>query len=272
MNALKTLQENNDMKITYTRASLIQSLKTLLNDGFLLVFNRDDLDVVKTAKALQSAGINNMELTCRVTNPLEKIKELKAELPEFICGAASLVDSRRIEHDKSIPGLADVIEAGADYLVSAAGFTKASYDQYAKDYPMIPGCGTVSELVQQYDLGASFCKLFPANLIGGVSYIKSIDPAIHKSLSIMPTGGTNMNNIPDYVKAGCLVVGGSFSMIEADVLKKIVAEQDYESLSQEFKKIKVLIDECRSRQYPNLDFLNADIETISLATGRHFNL
>lgn len=250
----------------------MHSLQTILRDGFILVFNKDELDVVETAKALQSAGINNMELTTRVSNPIEKIKRLKAELPDFVCGVASLVDSRKIEAQKNLPTIEDVIIAGADYLVSAAGFKAETYEKYAADYPMIPGCGTVTELVNQYDLGASFCKLFPANLIGGVSYLKSIEPAIHHSMSIMPTGGTNADNIPQYVKAGCLVLGGSFSMINSETFAEIVEQQDYESLAREFKKIKLLINECREKKYPELNFLNADLEEISRVTGRNFNL
>ena len=41
-------------------------LTTLLRDGFILVFNQDKLDIVKTAEALLAAGIGNMEVTCRI--------------------------------------------------------------------------------------------------------------------------------------------------------------------------------------------------------------
>ncbi|MHC4302239.1 MAG: hypothetical protein ACYS7Y_33690 [Planctomycetota bacterium] len=46
---------------------------TLLRDGLILVFNQDKLDVVETAKALIEAGVNNMEVTCRISRPLEKL-------------------------------------------------------------------------------------------------------------------------------------------------------------------------------------------------------
>ena len=41
----------------------------LVRDGFILVFNQDKLDVVKTAKALTDAGVYNMEVTCRIRRP-----------------------------------------------------------------------------------------------------------------------------------------------------------------------------------------------------------
>ncbi len=46
------------------------TITTLLRDGFILVFNQNKLDIVKTAEALIKAGINIMEVTCRINQPL----------------------------------------------------------------------------------------------------------------------------------------------------------------------------------------------------------
>jgi hypothetical protein len=88
----------------------------------------------------------------------------------------------------------------------------------------------------------------------------------------VPTGGTNAGNIPDYIDAGILVLGGSFSMIEKATMKKIVDEQDYDLLTDELIKIKLLIDKLRAEKYPDIDFATASIEQISQMTGRNFNL
>lgn len=254
-----------------------KAMEALVRDGFILVFNSNELDVVKTAEALQKAGMNNMEVTCRIENSLEKIAHLKAEKPEFIAGAASLIDFdgmresyNRKNPESAIPTVDEAVESGADYLVSAINFSAESYNKYAKKMPMCPGCGTATEIVSQFALGAGFCKLFPASVIGGVKYIKSIDPAIHKSISIMPTGGTNAGNIPDYIDAGVLILGGSFSMF-AEAFKTVVAEQDYDLLASELKKVKDLIDTERAKKYPTLDFKTASIEEIERVTGRNFN-
>jgi len=42
------------------------TITILLRDALILVFNQDKLDVVKTAEALIEAGVNNMEVTCRI--------------------------------------------------------------------------------------------------------------------------------------------------------------------------------------------------------------
>jgi 2-dehydro-3-deoxyphosphogluconate aldolase/(4S)-4-hydroxy-2-oxoglutarate aldolase len=256
-----------------------QSITQLVQDGFILVFNQDKLDVVKTAQALAEAGIFNMEVTCRIERPLEKISRLKRQMPEFCVGAASLVDFEPVlcrynqQHpDDPLPSVDEVVQAGADYLVSAVNFSSETFKRYAGKIAMIPGCGTATEIVAQYTGGANLCKLFPAKQIGGPGYLKAIDPAIHKLISIVPTGGTTGDNIPDYIAAGVLVLGGSFSMIARDTLNKIVSEQDYGLLASEIRQVKALIDDCRAKQYPSLDMKTASLEAISEVTGRNFNI
>ena len=254
-------------------------LRTILRDGFILVFNQDRLDIVKTAEALIKAGINNMEVTCRISKPLEKLKRLRGQLPDFAAGVASLVDFPSMleicntgHPGDPLPSVAEAIDAGACYIVSAANFSDASYAKFAGVVPMIPGCGTTTEIVSQFAKGANLCKVFPAKQLGGPGFVKAIDPAIHKTISLVPTGGTNAQNMGDYIEAGVLVLGGSFSMIDKPVMQQIVADQDYDLLAEKLTEIKQMIDKLRSAKWPDIDFAAADIKEISRITGRNFNL
>jgi len=255
------------------------TITTLLKDGFILVFNQNKLDIVKTAEALIKAGINNMEVTCRINKPLEKLARLRKELPDFAAGTASLIDwpemlyvYNRANPQDPLPSVEEVVDAGASYLVSAVNFSSASYKKFAGQLPIIPGCGSATEVVSQFSKGANLCKVFPAKQLGGPAFVKAIDPAIHKTISLVPTGGTNPGNIPDYINAGVLVLGGSFSMIEKATMNKIIDEQDYILLAKELTVIKQLIDGLRAEQYPDIDFAKASIEQISNTTGRNFNI
>lgn len=256
-----------------------KALETLVRDGFILVFNQDKLDVVRTAEALMEAGINNMEVTCRIKQPLAKLERLAKQLPDFVAGAASLVDSagmlkiyNEAHPNDPLPTVQQVIDAGAGYLVSAMNFEAATYEQFAGKVPLIPGCGTVTEIVSQFAQGANLVKIFPAKQLGGPAFVKAIDPAIHKTISIVPTGGTNPSNFGDYIEAGILVLGGSFSMIEKTTMAKIIEEQDYKLLAAELTKAKTMIDELRSSKWSGLDFATATIAEITQATGRNFNI
>jgi len=255
------------------------TITTLLQDGFILVFNQDKLDIVKTAEALIKAGVNNMEVTCRINKPLEKLSRLRKELGDFAAGSASLIDSpamldvyNNAHPQDPLPSVQDVADAGACYLVSAINFRDESFKKFAGKLPMIPGCGSVTEVVSQFSKGANLCKIFPAKQLGGPGFVKAIDPAIHKTISLVPTGGTNPTNIPDYIDAGVLVLGGSFSMIEKATMKKIIDEQDYNLLAKELTTIKHLIDSLRVEKYPEINFATTSIEQISRSTGRNFNL
>jgi len=255
------------------------TITTLLRDGFILVFNQDKLDVVKTAEALIEAGINNMEVTCRISRPLDKLIRLRKELPDFATGAASLIDSpamldiyNKANPQDPQPSLKQAVDAGACYLVSAINFSDAGFEKFAGRIPMIPGCDGATEVVTQFSKGANLCKIFPANQLGGPTFVKAIDPAIHKIISLVPTGGTNASNIPDYISAGVLVLGGSFSMIEGPTMRKIINEQDYDLLAEELTRVKILINRVRAEKYPGIDFASASLEEISRATGRNFNV
>jgi len=258
---------------------LKSTITTLLRDGFILVFNQDKLDVVKTAQALIKAGVNNMEVTCRIKKPLEKLKRLRRELADFAAGSASLIDwpqmldvYNKANPQDPLPSVRQVVDAGASYLVSAVNFSDESFEKFAARVPMIPGCGSVTEVVSQFSKGANLCKIFPAEQLGGPAFVKAIDPAIHKIISLVPTGGTNAGNIPDYIDAGVLVLGGSFSMIDKATMQKIIEEQDYGLLAEKLTVIKQLIDKLRAEKYPDIDFAKASIEQISRITGRNFNL
>lgn len=255
------------------------TITTLLRDGFILVFNQDELDIVRTARALIQAGVNNMEVTCRISKPLEKLARLRKELPDFAAGMASLIDSAEMldVYNKAnpadpLPSVRQAADAGACYLVSAVNFSDQSYEQFAGRIPMIPGCSSAGEVVSQFSKGANLCKVFPARELGGPAFVKAIDAPLHKIISLVPTGGTNQTNIPDYIDAGVLVLGASFSMIEKETMKRIIDKQDYELLAQELTVVKHMIDTLRAEKYPGIDFAGASAEEISRATGRNFNI
>ena len=255
------------------------TITTLLRDGFILVFNQDKLDIVKTAQALIKAGVNNLEVTCRIKKPLEKMERLRKELPDFAAGSASLIDwpgmldvYNKANPQDPLPSVQQVADAGACYLVSAVNFSDESFEKFAGRIPMIPGCGSATEVVSQFSKGANLCKIFPAKQLGGPAFVKAIDPAIHKTISLVPTGGTNAGNISDYIEVGVLVLGGSFSMIDKATMQKIIDEQDYDLLAEKLTVIKQLVDKLRAEKYPDIDFAKASVEQISRITGRNFNL
>jgi len=84
----------------------------------------------------------------------------------------------------------------------------------------------VAAIRQQFKEGADFIKIFPADGLGP-SYIKTIRaPLPH--LRIVPTGGVDLNNATDFLKAGCAALGVGSSLITREIL----AKDDWPSLTR----------------------------------------
>jgi len=178
--------------------ALKETLTTLLRDGFILVFNQDRLDIVRTAEAVARAGLSNMEVTCRINQPLEKIARLRREMPDMVIGAASLVDSpgmlaryNAAHAADPLPSVQQVVDAGVAYVVSAGNFRPETYEQLAGATAVLPGCGSVTENITQFALGANLCKIFPAAQLGGPAFLRrSTRPSTRRSPSCPPAGRT----------------------------------------------------------------------------------
>ena len=108
-----------------------------------------------------------------------------------------------------------------------------------KKIPVLPGCITPSEAAQAVRRGLSVIKFFPAEQAGGLAFIKAM-AAPYTSLSFMPTGGINPENVKKYLEydrilacggswmvKGKLITEGRFDEIEkltreaAEIVKKI---------------------------------------------------
>jgi 2-dehydro-3-deoxyphosphogluconate aldolase/(4S)-4-hydroxy-2-oxoglutarate aldolase len=79
-------------------------------------------------------------------------------------------------------------------------------------------------------------KLFPADNMGP-GYIKALlAPLPH--LRLVPTGGVDVHNIADFLKAGSAAVGVGSSLVSA----KILQEADWPELT---RRAKALVDAAR---------------------------
>jgi 2-dehydro-3-deoxyphosphogluconate aldolase/(4S)-4-hydroxy-2-oxoglutarate aldolase len=82
--------------------------------------------------------------------------------------------------------------------------------------PVMLGAYTPTEAQMIHEAGADFVKLFPADTLGP-AYIKAIRaPLPH--LKIVPTGGVVMENVAEFLKAGCVAVGVGSSLLSRTIL------------------------------------------------------
>jgi 2-dehydro-3-deoxyphosphogluconate aldolase / (4S)-4-hydroxy-2-oxoglutarate aldolase len=80
------------------------------------------------------------------------------------------------------------------------------------------GAYTPTEAQVAYEAGADFVKIFPADTLGP-GYIKAIRaPLPH--LRIVPTGGIDVGNVADFLKAGCAALGVGSSLVSSRILEQ----------------------------------------------------
>lgn len=165
--------------------------KELYLNGVAPVVVLDDAnDAVPLAKALLAGGVRFMEITLRTDAALESIRKVAKEVPEMIVGAGTVIN---------IDTTKQALEAGANFIVSPGVNEEMVKYCIDNDVAVIPGTQTMTEIMQAINLGCEIVKLFPAENIGGVKYLKSINSVFPK-LKFMPSGGIGLNNFLAYAE------------------------------------------------------------------------
>jgi 2-dehydro-3-deoxyphosphogluconate aldolase/(4S)-4-hydroxy-2-oxoglutarate aldolase len=188
-------------------------LHTVLDElrkiGIIPVIKIDDAEkAVPLAKALIAGGIPCAEITFRTAQGEKAIAEISKETPGILLGAGTVLTVDQV--DKAIA-------AGAKFIVSPGFNPKVVSHCIEKGIPVTPGCSNPSDIEMALEMGLEVVKFFPAEQAGGLEYIKAI-PAPYSSVSLIPTGGINAQNIGKYIAyEKTLACGGSW-MVNAELI------------------------------------------------------
>ncbi len=163
---------------------------------------------VPLANALVSGGLKVLEITLRTPVALECIRRIKAEVPDAIVGAGTIINTQTLHQ---------AIDAGAEFIVSP-GITPSLLDaSLTCGVPVLPGVVTPSEVMRLFEKGITSLKFFPAEAAGGIPMLKSIGGPLPQ-ITFCPTGGVNPKNAPEYLALNNVsCVGGSW-MAPADLV------------------------------------------------------
>lgn len=152
----------------------------------------------KTIQGVLEADFNVIEITMTIPNAVELIKKLSEELEDkAIIGAGTVLDAKTAQN---------CIEAGAGFIVSPIFEAKISAVCQSLSVAFLPGALTPTEIFAAWKSGADAVKVFPVSAMGGASYIKAIK-SVFPEISVIPTGGVNIENAVDFFNAGAFAVG-----------------------------------------------------------------
>lgn len=200
--------------------------------GLVAVVRAKDADeAVKIADACLAGGCPSIELTYTVPGASEVIKALAAKYSdgEMLLGAGTVLDSETAR---------SAILAGANYIVSPAFDLETAKLCGRYRVPYIPGCMTITEVLTAMQAGADVIKIFPADLFGP-TIIKDIKGPLPQA-KMMPTGGVDVDNVDQWIKAGAVCVGAGSS------LTKGAKTGDYAAITETAKKFIARIKEARA--------------------------
>lgn len=161
----------------------------------------DENQATSLAKQLLADGLPTIEVTLRTDAALPAIRRIRAEVPDIITGAGTIVDLRSYDA---------AVEAGAQFLVSP-GSTDALLSHASKhNIPFLPGASTVSEVMNILSHGFTRMKFFPAALAGGPAMLKNLN-ALFPQVTFCPTGGISAATMQSYLDLpNVACVGGSW--------------------------------------------------------------
>lgn len=166
----------------------------------VMVINKLE-QAVPLARALVDGGLKVLEITLRTPVALDCIRRIKAEVPDAIVGAGTIIN---------IQTLHQAIDAGAEFIVSPGVTDSLLAEALASGVPILPGVITPSEVMRLMEKGITAMKFFPAEAAGGIPMLKSIGGPLPQ-VTFCPTGGVNPKNAPEYLALNNVAcVGGSW--------------------------------------------------------------
>ena len=167
-------------------------------------------DAKPLADALLAGGINAVEITMRTPVALQVMEIIAENYSEMLVMAGTVLTPIQVRQ---------VQDAGAICAVAPGMNTRVLQAAIEAQLPFAPGIATPSEIEQALEFECDILKFFPAESIGGLKYLKSMQaPYAHLDLQFIPLGGLTAENAEDYLQEDIiLAVGGSWIASESAI-------------------------------------------------------
>lgn len=193
-------------------------LSKITEGGLVAVVRAESSDqALKIADACLKGGVAAIEITFTVPGADQVIRDLAAKYQngEILLGAGTVMDPETAR---------TAILAGAQYVVSP--YLNVEVVKLCNRYrvPCMPGAMTIKEVVEAMEAGADIIKIFPGDLFGP-KIIKAILGPIPYA-KMMPTGGVDIDNVEQWIKAGAVAVGVGSSLTKGAKIG------DYEAITR----------------------------------------
>ena len=171
--------------------------------------------MIPTARALRDSGVHFLEVTfvqnsktC-VEDTTWAISNAVERFPDLYVGAGTVLSVLQAEA---------AYESGAKYIISPNVDEAVIRRTVELGMVSIPGAFSPSEIVNAYNWGATFVKLFPAGDLG-IAYVKAIRAPI-SHIPLLAVGGVDLENMEAFYKAGICGFGIGGSIVRKDLIDR----------------------------------------------------
>jgi 2-dehydro-3-deoxyphosphogluconate aldolase/(4S)-4-hydroxy-2-oxoglutarate aldolase len=188
-----------------------QLFAEMLGSGVVAVIRAQSPDqLMPLAAALLEGGVLAIEVTMTTPRAIAGIERLADQLGDrAIVGVGTVLDAHTAR---------DAIAAGAQFVVSPVfdADVVATTKRYGKI--SVPGAFTPTEILAAWTAGADVVKVFPGTSLGPQYFRDVLAPL--PQVRLTPTGGVDLKNAGDWIRAGAACVGVGSSLVTKEALAK----------------------------------------------------
>ena len=201
--------------------------------GILPVIRSDTREeAISAVEALSQGGISVAEITMTVPGAIDVIRDLVNQKSDhLIIGAGTVTSAQEC---------AAAIDAGSQFVVTPIRAPEVIDLCCQKEVCVIGGALTPTEIHATFRQGADAVKVFPAKLLGGPAYLRMLRE-LFPEISLVPTGGVNLETITEYYRAGAVLVGSGGDLVPRDALRR----NDMEYIKTRASQYAALIKKAR---------------------------
>jgi len=211
----------------------LKILERIVNAGLVAVVRAENADqACKITDACIKGGVAAIEITFTVPGAADVIKTLAQTYKpeEIILGAGTVLD----------PETARIaILAGAQYVVCPSLNIETIKLCNRYQVPVMPGAGTIKEIIEAMEAGADIIKVFPGETLGP-TFVKAVKGPLPQA-PLMPTGGVSLDNVAEWISAGCVAVGVGGNLTGG------AKKGDYQSITDIAKQFVEKIHQARKK-------------------------
>ena len=192
-------------------------LKQIKDTGIIPVVRATTADeAMRAIEAIRKGGIAVLEITMTVPNAITVIEQVTTRFgSDALVGAGTVLDAKTAK---------SCISAGAQFIVSPALNMETIAYCREQDVAVMPGALTPTEVVQAWNAGADFVKVFPAGAVGGASYLKALKAPLPQ-IELVPTGGVSLKTAADFIKAGAAALGVGADLVDVKAQAALITER-----------------------------------------------